>query len=428
MKRAHADGAILHAAELTVGLTPGSTAFGPGLELERYEDGAVAWVDGEVVEAGPTDELLEEWEPDEVHDASGCAVTAGLVDAHTHLVWAGNRADEFAERLAGATYEEIAARGGGILRTVSETRAASNEALLEKALATAWRMLAAGVTTIEAKSGYDLTKEGELRLLAIAAEVRKRTPLSVVGTALAAHTVPPEYARRRAAYLEEVCIPTALEAHDRGHAEFVDMFVDKGSFEPKEARAFVRAVREARLGVRLHVDQLREGGGALLAAELRAASADHLDYATEAGIAALARSGTVAVLLPGATLTLGGPVPPLEALRAHSVPTAVATDYNPGTSTLDSLVLTLALACRLYKMTPDEALVGATEAAARSLQRAGRIGCLRPGADADIVIWQAPDARTLTYHMGPVWTRDVFKKGRRLPASGSGVSEAVAVP
>ncbi|MGH7725217.1 MAG: imidazolonepropionase [Candidatus Eiseniibacteriota bacterium] len=414
MKRARADGAIVHAAELTVGLDPASPAFGPGFRLERYADGAVAWLDGEVVEAGPTEEVLDEWEPELVFDASGHAVTAGLVDAHTHLVFGGDRAGEFEKRLAGASYEEIAKRGGGILSTVTATRAASDEELLARATATAWRMLEGGVTTIEAKSGYDLTREGELRLLALGARVRRETPLSVIGTVLAAHVVPPEYRNRREAYLEEVAIPVAIEAQDHGHAEFVDAFIERGSFEPADARRLAKAARDAHLALRLHVDQLSDGGGAKLAADLGSVSADHLDHASEAGIAALARAGTVAVLLPGATLTLGGPVPPLASLRAHSVPTAIATDYNPGTSTVDSLVLCMGLACRLYRMTPDEALIGATEAAARALRRAGRIGCLRPGADADIVIWDAPDARTLSYHMGAPLARDVFRRGKRV--------------
>jgi imidazolonepropionase len=238
--------------------------------------------------------------------------------------------------------------------------------------------------------------------------------LTVLGTALGAHVVPPEYARRRAAYVSEVCGPLALEAQDKGHALFVDAFLEKGAFDAKDVRALADVARRARLGLRLHADQLSDSGGAALAAELGAVSADHLDYASEDGIAALARAGTTAVLLPGATLTLGGPRPPVAALRAHAVPTAIATDFNPGTSTVDSLVLCLALACRLYRLTPDEALVGATESAARSVARAGRIGCLRPGADADVVIWEAPDVRTLSYHFGPRWARDVFKGGKRV--------------
>lgn len=412
MTRARCDGAVVGARELVVGLAPGSPAFGKGLALERYDDGAVAWLDGEVVDAGPTGDVLEEWEPAETFDAGGCLVTAGLVDAHTHLVWGGDRAGEFARRLMGATYEALARDGGGILSTVRVTREASDDLLFERASSTARRMLACGTTTIEAKSGYDLTREGELRLLRIAHEVGRATGLGVLGTALSAHVLPPEYAGRRAAYLDEVCAPVALEAHDLGHARFVDLFVDEGAFTPADARRLALATAGARLGLRLHVDQLRDGGGAALAAELGALSADHLDHASEEGIAALARAGTTAVLTPGATLTLGGPVPKLAALRAHHVATAIATDWNPGTSTVDSLVLCLALACRLYRMTPEEAFVGATESAARSLGRAGRVGCIRPGADADIVVWEADDVRTLAYHFGPSWARTVWRRGR----------------
>jgi imidazolonepropionase len=275
-------------------------------------------------------------------------------------------------------------------------------------------MLGAGTTTIEAKSGYELSKAGELGLLAIGARVRRETPLSVVGTSLAAHVVPPEYAHKPRRYLAEVAWPVALEAHDLGHAEFVDVFVEQGAFDATTARALAKRARAIGMGLRLHVDQLRDGGGALLAASLGADSADHLDFANERGIAALAEAGTTAVLLPGAALTLGSPPPNVAALRRHAVPTAVATDFNPGTSTLDSLVLALALACRMWRLSPEEALLGATEAAARSLRRAGRIGCLRPGADADIVVWGVPDARTLVYHMGPSWVRAVYRRGARV--------------
>ncbi|MEP7027865.1 MAG: imidazolonepropionase [Candidatus Eisenbacteria bacterium] len=414
MKRARCDGAIVHAGELVVGLAPGSPPIGKGLTLERYDDGAVAWLDGEVVDAGPTDEVLAEWEPDEIEDAEGRLVSAGLVDAHTHLVWGGDRAGEFTQRVSGASYEDIAKRGGGILATVGATRAASDDALFDRACTTARRMLACGTTTIEAKSGYDLTRDGELRLLAIAHRVGRATWLGVHGTALAAHVLAPEYAGRRNGYLDEVRAGVALEAHDLGHARFVDLFVEQGAFTPADARRLAKAVAPARMGLRLHVDQLRDGGGAALAAELGARSADHLDHANERGLKALADAGTTAVLTPGATLTLGGPAPNLAGLRKHHVWTAIATDFNPGTSTVDSLVLCLALACRLYRMTPDEAFVGATESAARSLGLLGRIGCLRPGADADIVLWDAPDARTLSYHFGPTWARAVFRRGRRV--------------
>jgi imidazolonepropionase len=423
MKRARADGAVVHAGELVVGVDSGSPAFGAGFALERYADGAVAWLHGEIVEAGPTDEVLEEWDPAEMWDARGGLVSAGLVDAHTHLVWGGSRADEFAQRLAGASYADIARKGGGILSTVAATRASEYDDLLEKALATARRMLEGGVTTLEAKSGYELSHDGELGLLAIGHEVGRRLPLTVVGTALAAHALPPEYANRRAAYLKDVAAAVALEAHDRGHARFADLFVEKGAFTPEEAKALAKAVASARMPLRLHVDQLTDGDGARLAAQLGAASADHLDYANEAGIRALAGSGTVAVLCPGATLTLGGPVPPLAALRKYRVPTAVATDYNPGTSTIDSLALCLGLACRLYKMTPDEAFAGATEAAARSLGLWGRAGCLRPGADADVVLWDAPDVASLAYHLDSHRARAVWKMGR-LVVGGAPATES----
>jgi imidazolonepropionase len=424
LKRARCDGALVHANELVVGLEPGSPVLGKGFALERYEDGAVAWLDGEVVDAGPTEDVLAEWEPDEIEEANGRLVTAGLVDAHTHLVWGGDRAGEFAQRLAGASYEDIARKGGGILSTVRATREASDEELFDRACATARRMLQSGTTTIEAKSGYDLTHDGELRLLRIAHAAGKATWLGVHGTALAAHVLPPEYSGKRNAYIDDVCAPVAIEAHDLGHAKFADMFVEEGAFTAAEAKRLAQALKGARIGLRLHVDQMRDGGGAALAAELGALSADHLDHANVQGLAALAASGTVAVLCPGATLTLGGPAPDVATLRRHHVATAIATDWNPGTSTFDSLVLCIALACRLYKLTPEEAFAGATESAARSLGLSGRVGCLRPGADADIVLWDAPDVATLAYHVGPRWARAVWKGGRRVLGEASEPVEA----
>jgi len=297
---------------------------------------------------------------------------------------------------------------------VRATRALDPAQLFARAERTAWRMLACGTTTIEAKSGYALTRAGELELLAIGARVRKETPLGVIGTALAAHVLPPEFAGAPGRYLEEVAWPVAAEAHDHGHAAFVDVFVEEGAFDAAFARALAKRARGIGLGLRLHVDQLRDGKGAALAAALAADSADHLEHADAAGVAALAAQGTVAVLLPGAALTLGSPPPPIAALRAHGVPTAIATDFNPGTSTLDSLPLALGLACRLWKLSPEEALLGATEAAARSLRRTGRLGCLRPGADADIVVWDAPTARTLVYSLGQSPARAVYKRGVRV--------------
>jgi len=412
LKRARCDGAVVHAGELVVGLAPGSPALGKGLALERYADGAVAWLDGEIVDAGPAEDVLEEWEPDETYDASGRLVTAGLVDAHTHLVWGGDRADEFARRLAGESYEEVAKKGGGILSTVRATRA------LERRPCSTARAPPRGACSRPARRRSKPSRatscrtRASWRCLRSGHRVSRETWLRVVGTALSAHVVPPEYEDRRKEYVDEVVIPVAIEAQDRGHAKFVDCFVEAGAFTPDDARRIARATRGARLGLRLHVDQLRDGGGAALAAELRAASADHLDHSNAKGLAALAACGTVAVLTPGATLTLGGPTPDVAALRRHHVATAIATDWNPGTSTVDSLVLCLALACRLYRMTPEEVFVGATESAAKSLGLAGRVGCLRPGADADVVLWGAPDLATLSYHMGPSWVEAVWKGGR----------------
>ena len=335
MKRAACDGAIVHAGELVVGLAPGSPPIGPGVTLERYRDGAVAWLDGEIVDAGPTDEVLSEWEPAEVDDAAGRLVTAGLVDAHTHLVWGGDRADEFALRLGGLSYEEVAKAGGGILSTAA--RDAGGRAPRRCSTAPAPPPFACWAAARRRSRPSPATRcrtRASSRCSTIGHRVAKATWLDVIGTALSAHVVPPEYSGRRDGVRRGRVRARRRRGAGPRPRRVRRLLRRAGRVHCRRTRGAWRPSPRARTwALRLHVDQLHDGGGALLAAELGAASADHLDHANEEGIAALARAGTVAVLLPGASLTLGGPVPPLAALRRHGVPTAIATDWNPGTST-----------------------------------------------------------------------------------------------
>ena len=332
-----------------------------------------------------------------ITDARGALVTPGLIDCHTHLVFAGNRAREFEMRLQGATYEEIARAGGGILSTMAATRAASESLLAHESGTRLDALIAEGVTTVEIKSGYGLALESELKCLRVARALGEARNVAIRTTLLGAHAVPPEFKGRADDYVAWVCgelIPAAATA---GIADAVDAFCEGIGFSPGQTRRVFEAARAHGLRVKLHADQLSNLGGAALAAEFGALSADHLEHTDEGGVQALARAGTVAVLLPGAFYFLRETkVPPIDALRKERVPMAVATDCNPGTSPLTSLLTAMNMACTAFRLTPEEALAGATVHAAKALGLGDR-GVLEAGKRADYVVWDATDPAELAW-------------------------------
>jgi len=343
----------------------------------------------------------------EPFDCGGRLLTPGLIDCHTHLVFAGSRASEFEARLNGATYAEVAHGGGGILSTVAATRAASEEALLAAALTRADQMIASGTTTIEVKSGYGLTLACELKLLRTARRIAALRRVTIVTTHLAAHAIPPEYRGRPDAYIDEVAIPSMHAAQAEGLIDAVDAFCETIAFTPAQVDRLFTAARAVRLSVKLHAEQLSDQGGAELAARHGALSADHLEYLSAAGVAALAQAGTTAVILPGAFYTLRETrAPPIAALRAAQVRMAIATDCNPGSSPMTSLPLAMNMACTLFRLTPLEALAGTTRNAAAALGLADR-GTVAPGQRADLCLWDAGHPAELSYRIGaaPLWKR-----------------------
>ncbi|HUH03272.1 MAG TPA: imidazolonepropionase [Kofleriaceae bacterium] len=343
-------------------------------------------------------------------DVRGRMVTPGLIDCHAHPIFCGNRAREFGQRAAGASYLDIAAAGGGIRATLEPTRAAELDELIRLAGERIHRALSHGTTTCEAKSGYDLTAEGELRLLEVAQALDALQPVDLAPTLLAAHVVPPEYAGDRAAYIE-VCTELSARAAERQLAGAVDVYCDEGAFTLDEARAILTAGKSHGLRVRAHVGQFADLGAAELVAELGGASVDHLEQVSPAGIAALAAAGVVAVMLPGACVQLRMQPPPVEALRAAGVALAVATDMNPGTTLAEPLPLQMWLATTHYGMTVDEAWLGVTRHAARVLG-ADDIGILAVGARADLIAWDAETPAEIPYHYGANLAHTVWKNGR----------------
>lgn len=334
------------------------------------------------------------------HDLGGRLVTPALIDCHTHVVHGGHRAGEFEQRLNGATYEEVARAGGGIVSTVRATRAANVEDLVASALPRIDAMIAEGVATIEIKSGYGLDVETELRMLRAARALAALRPVTIRTSFLGAHAVPAEYAGRADAYIDDVCLPALRAAHAEGLADAVDGFCEGIAFSPAQIARVFDLAKSLGLPVKLHAEQLSNLGGAALASGYQALSADHLEYLDEAGVQAMAAAGTVAVILPGAFYTLRETkAPPIALLRKHGVPMAVSTDMNPGSSPMTSLLLTMNMACTLFRMTPEEALRGATRHAARALGLLDR-GMLAPGLRADLVVWNADTPAELAYRIG----------------------------
>jgi imidazolonepropionase len=333
--------------------------------------------------------------------AGGRLVVPGLVDCHTHLCFGGWRGDEFEMRILGASYLEIARAGGGIVSTMRHTREASEEDLIERGDGFLEEMRQLGVTTVEAKSGYGLSEEDELKTLRAYRALKSSQPTRLVSTFLGAHVVPPEYRERREEYVRLLIDRLIVKIADEDLASYCDVFVEDTAFSSNEARNILSVAKDHGLGAKLHVDQLSDGGGALLSAELGAASADHLEYASEAGIRAMAGSRTVAVALPLATLYLNEQKMPARRFIDAGVPVAVATDFNPGSAPSYHLPLALTLACTMLRMTPAEALKGATIHAARAIGMDGEVGSLEPGKKADFAVIDAPDVNHWLYHFRP---------------------------
>ena len=377
------------------------------------EDGALAVRDGRIAWVGPRGELPADLRAGAIeHDAQGALVTPGLIDCHTHLVYGGNRAGEFEARLNGATYEEIARAGGGIVSTVKATRAADEDSLLQQSLRRLRPLLAEGVTTIEVKSGYGLSEEAEAKCLRVARRLGEVEKVDVRTTFLGAHALPPEFRERADDYIAQVCAMLP-RLHAQGLVDAVDAFCETIGFSPAQTRRVFEAAKALKLPVKLHAEQLSDSGGAELAASFGALSSDHLEWLSEAGARAMARAGSVAVLLPGAFYFLRETrVPPVALLRQHGVPMAVSTDCNPGTSPCSSLLLMLNMACTLFRLTPQEALAGVTRHAAQALGLADR-GVLAPGLRADFVLWDAQSPAELAYAIGLNPCRATYVEGQR---------------
>ncbi|MDW4548281.1 imidazolonepropionase [Defluviimonas sp. D31] len=364
------------------------------------DDAAIAVTPDGILWSGKADEIPAAVAHYPRHDLGGRLVTPALIDCHTHLVHGGNRANEFEMRLNGASYEEVARAGGGIVSTVRATRAASEEDLIAAALPRVDALIAEGVALIEVKSGYGLDIETELRMLRAARRLAALRPVEVVTTFLGAHAVPAQFKSRPDDYLTEICLPALKAAHDEGLVDAVDGFCEGIAFTPAQIARVFDAARALGLPVKLHAEQLSNLGGAAMAAGYGALSADHLEYLDEAGVKAMAEAGTVAVILPGAFYTLRETkAPPIDLLRKHGVPMAVATDLNPGSSPLNSLLLTMNMAATLFRMTPEEALAGTTCNAAKALGLSDR-GRIAPGLRADFAVWNAEHPAELSYRFG----------------------------
>ena len=374
------------------------------------DDGVIALEGTQIAWVGASSDLPDVYQNQNTHDLNGRLVTPALIDCHTHVVFGGNRAAEFEQRLNGASYEEVAKAGGGIVSTVTATRAATEDLLLADALTRVDAMIAEGVTLIEVKSGYGLDRDTELKMLRVARQISKARPIEVRTSFLGAHAVPAEYVGQPDAYIDEMCIPTLRASHAEGLVDAVDGFCEGIAFDTTQIARVFAVAQELGLPVKLHAEQLSNIGGAKLAAGCGALSADHVEYATDKDVAALAKAGTVAVILPGAFYTLRETqAPPIQSFRNHRVPMALATDCNPGSSPLTSPLLTMNMACTLFRMTPLEALLGMTAHAAAALGDETR-GRIIAGGRADLNIWDVAHPAELSYRIGfnPLHSR-IFK-------------------
>ncbi len=367
-------------------------------------DAAVVIAGDRITWAGPMADLTAQGE---TLDLQGRLVTPALIDCHTHAVHAGHRAQEFEMRLNGARYEDVARAGGGILSTVNLTRAATEDDLLAQTLPRIDQMIAGGVTTVEIKSGYGLDIDTELRMLRVARRIPQVRPVDIRTSFLGAHAIPPDYTGRADDYLTEIALPALRRGHAEGLIDAVDGFCEGIAFTPAQIHRLFTAAHALGLPVKLHAEQLSNLGGAALAARHQALSADHLEYLDQAGVDAMAKARTIAVILPGAFYTLRETrMPPIAALRAAGVPMAVSTDCNPGSSPMTSLLLAMNMACTLFRLTPMEALQATTTHAARALALSDR-GRIAPGLRADLAVWDATHPAELSYRIG---TTPLFKR------------------
>jgi imidazolonepropionase len=409
--------AVLHASQLVTLVGPKRPRAGAELcDLAIIPGGGMLVRDGLIVATGPSDAIEKQVSGDaEIVDATGRVVLPGFVDAHAHPVFAGNRVDEFEMRARGATYEEIAAGGGGIRSTVRKTREATEEQLLAQAIKHARWFLRCGTTTVEAKSGYGLSVDDEIKILRVVRRLNEETPVEFVPTFLGAHAIPEEFQSAPDRYVSLVIDEMLPRIADERLAEFCDVFCERGYFDIETSRRVLSAARERGMGIRMHADQLTNVGGAELAAELGAVTADHLEQTGASGIAAMKRAGVQPVLLPGSVYALGKDRYPLarEMIEA-GLAVVIATDFNPGSSPTPSMQMVLSLAATQMKMTPAEAVTAATINAAHSLKRADKIGSLEAGKSANFALHDCADYRELAYYFGVPQTHSVYVRGERV--------------
>jgi imidazolonepropionase len=413
--------ALLHASQLVTLAGPGRPRVGPELrELSIISDGGMLIRDWEIVAVGRSDEIEKQISPEtEIVDAGGRAVLPGFVDAHAHPVFGGNRVDEFEQRSQGASYEEIAASGGGIRSTVRKTRAATEEELFHQAEKHARWFLQGGTTTVEAKSGYGLSVEDEIKILRVVARLNAKGPAEFVPTFLGAHAIPEEFRNAPEQYVALVIHEMLPRVAEEGLAENCDIFCERGYFDLAASEKILAAARHHGLGLRMHVDQLSDSGGAFLAARMKAATADHLEQTNASGIAALAEASVQPVLLPGSVYALGlARYPQARAMIDAGLAVVLATDFNPGSSPSPSMPMMLSLAATHMKMSPAEGLTAATINAAYSLNRGEKVGSLEPGKIANFSIFNCSDYRELAYYFGILQTHSVYARAQCVYRAG----------
>jgi imidazolonepropionase len=409
--------ALLHASQLVTLAGPKRPRVGAELcDLAIIPDGGMLVRDGGIVATGSSEEIEKQMPAGvEVVNATGRVVLPGFVDAHAHPVFGGDRLDEFEMRARGATYEEIAAGGGGIRSTVSKTRAATEDQLLTQAKKHAEWFIRCGATTVEAKSGYGLSLEDEIKILRVVRRLNQETPVEFVPTFLGAHAVPEEFQSAPNRYVSLVIDEMLPRIAEERLAEFCDVFCERGYFDLETSRKVLSAARERGLGIRMHADQLTDSGGAALAAELGAVTADHLEQTEAPGIAAMQRAGVQPVLLPGSVYSLGKTrYPRAREMIEAGLAVVLATDFNPGSSPTPSMQMVLSLAATQMKMTPAEGVTAATINAAYSLKRGDRIGSLEAGKDANFALFDCADYRELAYYFGVPQTHSVYVRGERV--------------